>query len=81
MGNMGTVQKMCLQELRDFASEVRRRRQARNISQTKLGALVGCSVKQINNIERAVNWPSMPIYLGLCRELGFKSPMVARVDV
>lgn len=73
---MPQLEQITLQELEDFASEVRRRRRKLNVTQTEIARRVGCSVKQINNIERAVNWPSMPVYLGLCRELGFRSPLV-----
>lgn len=73
---MSQLEQITLQELADFAAEVRRRRMKLRVTQTEIARRVGCSVKQVNNIERAVNWPSMPVYLGLCRELGFRSPLV-----
>lgn len=73
---MSQLEQITLQDLSDFAAEVRRRRMKLRVTQTEIARRVGCSVKQVNNIERAVNWPSMPVYLGLCRELGFRSPLV-----
>jgi transcriptional regulator with XRE-family HTH domain len=61
-------------ELTEFAARMTATREGRDLSQTKLAALAGCSVKQINNIEGARCWPSMPIYVAICRALGAGEP-------
>lgn len=60
------------EELRTLGETVRRRRIAANISQTKLAILCGISNKQMWNVEHGKNWPSLPVYLLMCRSLGVK---------
>ncbi len=57
-------------DLERFASRLKRTRQAAHLSQVALAEKVGISNKQLNNIESATNWASMPVYIGLCRALG-----------
>jgi transcriptional regulator with XRE-family HTH domain len=40
-----------------------------NISQIELAKRVGISNRQLSNIEAAKNWPSLQVYIALCREL------------
>ncbi len=61
-------------ELKTFGEEIRRRRELRTLSQTALAHLVNISYKQLNNIECARNWPSMPVYLTLCKVLDAPKP-------
>lgn len=58
--------------LNRFAASVKTMRAASGLSLTQLAAQVGCSFKQIHNLEHALCWPSMPVYLSLCRV--FKQP-------
>ena len=62
-------------DLAAFGAEVRRHRVLRGLSQTALSEKIGCSIKQLNNVEYARNWPSMTVYLALCRELGVETPI------
>jgi transcriptional regulator with XRE-family HTH domain len=61
-------------DLEAFASRLRRTRQAAHLSQVALAEKVGISNKQLNNVENAHNWPSMPVYLNLCRVLELGEP-------
>jgi DNA-binding XRE family transcriptional regulator len=60
-----------------FGHELRRRRQSMQITQTALAKRVGLSRQNMNNIENGRNWPALPIYFGLCRELGMTPPPFA----
>jgi DNA-binding XRE family transcriptional regulator len=60
-----------------FATAVRCRRLKHAISQTELARRVGISVKTMNNFERAVCWPSIPVYFAICRELQTRKPPFA----
>lgn len=51
---------------------MRKRRLAAKISQTKLAILCGISNKQMWNVEHGKNWPSLPVYVLMCRSLGVK---------
>lgn len=53
--------------LKRLAAWLREQREARNLSLMKLADEVGCSFKQIHNIEKAQNWPSMPLFIAICR--------------
>lgn len=61
-------------ERKELGAELRRKRQAKHISQVALAELTGVSTKQINHIEMGRNWPSMPVYITLCRALGIEEP-------
>jgi transcriptional regulator with XRE-family HTH domain len=64
-----------------FAQNVRDARIKRELSQRELAARAGCSNKQLSHVEQGRHWPSLPVYLGLCRELEQKTPpMFARVE-
>lgn len=63
-----------LSDLAVFAGRVRRARQAKRLSQVAMAEKIGCSNKQLNNIEHAQNWPSMPVYLAICRVLELEAP-------
>ncbi len=64
-------------DLKSFGLEVRRLRNERNLSQTELADKIGFSNKHLNHIEYGTNWPSMRIYIALCRALGVeKIPLV-----
>ena len=60
-----------------FAAALVTRRAELDISRTALAALVRISYGQLSHIENAENWPTMPVYLGLCRALrAGKPPLV-----
>lgn len=61
-------------DLEALALALRRARQAKHISQVALAESVGISNKQLNNVECAHNWPSMPVYVALCRKLELGEP-------
>lgn len=49
-------------------------RQEQGLSLAQLAEKVGCSLHTIHNIEHARNWPALPVYVALCRELGVSNP-------
>lgn len=53
--------------LKRFGQSLRELRNARGFSLELLGHEVGCSCKQIWNMENEISWPSMPVYVALCR--------------
>jgi transcriptional regulator with XRE-family HTH domain len=55
---------------------VRDRRQALKMSQTELARQTGVSDRQIGNIEWARNFPSMSVYIVICRVLGIESEIL-----
>ncbi len=65
-------------ELKDFGVALKKSRMALGLSQTKLAEIVGSSNKQLNHIEHGRNWPSLPIYLSLCRVLKVGTPLLFR---
>lgn len=58
--------------LKRFSASLRRLRAESGLSLTQLAEQVGCSFKQIHNLEHENCWPSMNVYLALCRV--FKQP-------
>ncbi len=68
LGDTPTARAMLVQ----FSSGLRTKRAAR--SQEKLAAKIGISVQQYSNIERAINWPSLPVYLRICEVLKLRTP-------
>lgn len=42
--------------------------------QRVIAGKVGISIKQYSNVERGANWPSLPVYIKLCRVLKIKLP-------
>ena len=59
--------------LKRLAAWLREQRELRGLSLMKLADEVGCSFKQIHNIEKGQNWPSMPLFVAICRY--FKHPV------
>lgn len=55
--------------LRSFAKGVRRRREELCITFTELRTALGISKSQMSHIECGDNWPSMAVYVELCRVL------------
>lgn len=53
--------------LKRFGESLRELRNARGFSLELLGREVGCSCKQIWNMEHEISWPSMPVYVALGR--------------
>ena len=53
-------------------------RQAENvkISQIELAKRIGVSNRQLSNIEAAKNWPSLQVYVAICRELVGKGVVI-----
>jgi DNA-binding XRE family transcriptional regulator len=64
--------KASLEALKRFAVCLRELRLANGLTLNALAREVGCSANQIYNMEHAQNWPSMAVYLSLCRV--FKQP-------
>ncbi len=62
--------------LQAMAKALRELRKATGLSVQKLAEEVGCTVKNIYHIERAENWPSMEIYIELCRVLKQPKPPI-----
>lgn len=54
--------------------EIVARREARGMSQTALAYLIGVTNKQLYNVEKGRNWPSMPVYITLCKVLMLPKP-------
>ncbi len=61
-------------KLKDFGRAVAVLRKKKGLSVVALGAQAGISDSQVCNIEIGNNWPSMPVYIGLCRVLGVGVP-------
>lgn len=60
--------------LTSFGKAIASRRLHFSMGQVKLASSVGCSVGQISNMEAGRNWPSMPVYVKLCRVLKVATP-------
>lgn len=58
--------------LKQFGQGVRAKRGPR--SQRVVADRIGISINQYSNIERGINWPSMPVYLKICRVLRIALP-------
>ena len=67
-------------DLRMLGARIRDLRTAKSLSQIQFSALAGISNKQLCNIEKANNWPSLPVYVEICRHLGVVDLIVARHD-
>lgn len=64
-------------DLKAMGREMGRLRAIKKFSKADLARRVGVSTKQIDHIEEGVNWPSMKVYIGLCRVLGLEQiPML-----
>lgn len=57
-----------------FAVELRECRIESQKTLHQLSEEAGCSLSQLANIERGANWPSMVLYISLCRALGQPKP-------
>ena len=58
-----------VQRRRQFGGLVRARRVALGLKQIDLAEKVKISNKTLHNIESGQNWPSLFVYVKLCREL------------
>lgn len=56
-------------DLEAFATELRSQREKMKHSQSSLARAIGVSSNTIYNIEASLNWPSIPVYISLCRIL------------
>jgi DNA-binding XRE family transcriptional regulator len=61
------------QELLLLANQVKKRREALGIQQMSFAEEIGISNKTLHGIEAGRQWPSMPIYIKLCRRLEYGS--------
>lgn len=52
-----------------FGGRVRKLRENRGIIQADLSRTLGISQKTLGGIEAGQNWPSLPVYIALCRAL------------
>lgn len=62
------------QSLKTLATSARSLRKSCGLSVDQLASRLGVSVKAVYHIERGENWPSMLLYISLCRELGQPKP-------
>lgn len=58
-----------MDDLKIFGGNLRILRKHRGLSRTQLGEQVGIGYKTVANIEAGRYWPSMPVYISLCRAL------------
>jgi DNA-binding XRE family transcriptional regulator len=58
-------------ELKALANQVKKRRANLGITQIDFAEDLKISNKTLANIEAGNNWPSMPVYITLCRNLGY----------
>lgn len=58
-----------LDQLRAFGAAVVARRVELSITRRQLSEAVGISYGQLSHIENAENWPTMPVYLRIVKEL------------
>ena len=64
------------QKMKAYGLQVRRHREKLHLTQTALAAQIGTSVKNLNNIERGLNYPGMEVYWAICAALHLpKSPL------
>lgn len=56
----------------DFGKRMAARRREQRLTQVELAQSVGLTSKAICNIEHGRQWPSMPVYIGICLRLGFQ---------
>ncbi len=60
-----------------LAENVRARRITMCMTQAALAKKCGCSTMVICHVERADNFPSLPIYIAICEALGMgKAPLL-----
>lgn len=52
-----------------FGTALRGKRQMLHMAQIELAEEVGVSTKTVNTIEYGHNWPSLPLYIAICRAL------------
>lgn len=61
-------------ELKALGDRISQVRETRGLSQTALAHLIGISNKTLENIEAGRNWPSLPVFIVLCKVLGVGRP-------
>lgn len=71
-------------ELKELGKRILFLRTEKKLSQIQFAELAGISNKQLCNIEKGYNWPSLPAYIGICRAAGLEDialiqPYVTRV--
>lgn len=60
--------------LRRFAAAVVAKRTKKGLSRPAFAAKVGVSYFTINHIEHFENWPTVPVYIKMCKVLGVRVP-------
>jgi transcriptional regulator with XRE-family HTH domain len=63
-------------DLKKMGSRIRDARKAAGLTQSELAGTARVSSKQINNIENARNWPSLPVYAAICGALKYQVPFI-----
>lgn len=64
-------------DIQKFAAAVREKREVLGMTVRGLARKVGISPSQMSNIQYGYNWPSVPVYIKLCRVLkAGKIPMI-----
>jgi|JI9StandDraft_1071089.scaffolds.fasta_scaffold381430_2 transcriptional regulator with XRE-family HTH domain len=67
-------QQPLLKEKKRIGAEIKKRRLEREFDRKDLASAVGVTVGMIGHIERGLYWPSMPVYILICRVLGMEEP-------
>ncbi len=56
-------------EMAGLGTAIRERRLQLGLSQKEFAGRIGIPTSTMNNIEVARNWPSLPVYITICRAL------------
>lgn len=64
-------------DIESFGDRLRSRREKKALKRDDVATRCGISYKTLANLEAGRSWPSMPVYISLCRLLGVgKVPLV-----
>lgn len=63
-----------------FAASVRKDRKKAKMTLVEFANKVGVSFQQISRIEKGVNLPSLPLFVEICHQLGYKQlPLIGKI--
>lgn len=65
-------------DLAHFAETLRATRELRKVRRATLAKSAGISYKALANMEAGHHWPSMPVYIAICRTLQMNKPPFIR---
>ena len=66
------------QRRRGLAARLELKAARGSLSQETVADEIGISIQQYSNIERGINWPSMPVCLEICRVLKLRMPALMK---